>query len=63
MAKRGTEMLGIAYVNNKANVLFNKMDTNKDGVVEKKEFMYTCDTNDSKMVFWSGGLGKKLIVS
>ena len=54
-------MLGIAQGNNKAKVLFDKMDTNQDGVVEKKEFMSTCETADNKMIFWSGCLEKKMI--
>ena len=45
------EMLGVANGNNKAKVLFDRMDTNKDGVVEKKEFMSTCETADNKMIF------------
>jgi Ca2+-binding EF-hand superfamily protein len=45
------EMLGVANGNNKAKVLFDKMDTNKDGVVEKKEFMSTCEAADNKMIF------------
>ena len=43
--------VGVANVNTMAKVLFDKMDTNKDGVVEKKEFMHTCETADKKMVF------------
>ena len=44
-------MLGISDGSKKAKVLFDKMDINRNGLVEQQEFMHTCETADNKMIF------------
>ena len=36
---------------NKAPGLFEKMYINKNGVVEKQEFLVSCERGDNKMIF------------
>ena len=45
------EVLGMADGSNKAQGLLEKMDMNKNGVVEKQEFLTSCETGDNKMIF------------
>ena len=45
------EVLGMADGSNKAQGLLEKMDMNKNGVVEKQEFLKSCETGDNKMIF------------
>ena len=45
------QLLSIVDGGNKTKLLFDKMDINKDGVVDHDEFIYACQTVDDKMVF------------
>ena len=45
------QLLSIVDGGNKTKLLFDKMDINKDGVVDHEEFIYACQTVDDKMVF------------
>ena len=45
------EMLDISDGNNKAKVLFDKMDTNRDGVVGQQEFFFVCEEAENRAIF------------